>query len=299
MTMRPIQPLIALTLCACSLAAEQRMTAIHVLKLPRLAGGSLPTYYSPGGEERARRLQEFVQGERAFYRAQLGVALDGLVLAVLSPPHWDAVSAPVPYGMPSVEGQPPVIAMPSDWDLVTAMPLPSQVDATADLRKQAQATGKTWRELMHTGADGIAAHELGHAIVRDYGIDAQTHWFNEFLASYVGDVYVVQKRPQDVAANRLLWAACLEWPHPHTTLAYFDTHYDELMQKNPRNYGWYQCAMDQRVIEVHAREGLGFLVRVKAAFPKDGPKLTSEQVLDRLQAMDPGWRAWAEKLKTD
>jgi hypothetical protein len=293
---------VVLLLGALALAAQQatdpqsRMAAIQTLKLPRLLGGSLPTYYSPEAQARARNLQLFVEGERAYYRAQLSVPLDGLVLAVLNPRQWDPVSAPEPYGMPSVDGRPRVIVMPSDWDQVTAMPLPKESDATPELRKQAQATGVAWQDLMHRGADGIGAHELGHAIVQDYGINAQTYWFNEFLASYVGDVYVVEKRPNDVAANRLLWAACLEWPHPHATLAYFEAHYEELQEKDPRNYGWYQCAMDQRVIAVHAQEGIGFLAKVKAAFPRSAPKLTTDQVLDKLEAIDPGWKAWAAAL---
>ncbi len=303
--MKATRTLFALALGALTLAAQQpagpppqsRMAALQALKLPKLVGGSLPTYYSPEAIGRARKLQLFIEGERAFYRAHLAVPLDDLVLAVLNPKQWDPVSAPEPYGMPSVDGRPRVIVMPADWDKVVAMQLPRESDARPDLRQQAQATGMAWRDLMHRGADGIGAHELGHAIVKDYGIDAQTYWFNEFLASYVGDVYVVEKRPRDVAANRIFWQASLQGPHPHTTLAYFESHYDELQEKDPGNYGWYQCALDQRVIAVHAQEGIGFLVKVKAAFPRGGPKLKTEQVLDRLEAMDPGWKAWAAGLE--
>jgi hypothetical protein len=275
---------------------QPRMESIQALHLTRLSGGDLPTYFSAGVEARARKLQAFVEGERSFYRIKLGVPLDDLVLAVLNPQQWDPVSAPIPYGMPSVEGHPRVIVLPADWDLVTAMPFPRESEVSLPLRKRAKATGMPWKELMHRGGDGIGAHELGHVILEDYGIEAQTHWLNEFLASYIGDVYVVERQPQDVEANRILWRASLEWPHPHTTLADFDAHYDEIMQNDPRNYGWYQCALDQRVIAVHTREGLGFIAKIKAAFPAGGPKLTEEQVLDKLEAIDPGWKAWAADL---
>jgi hypothetical protein len=262
---------------------QPRLEAILTLKLPKLSTGSLPTYYSPGSEARARALQAFIEGERAFYREKLGVPLNDLVLAVLGPQYWEPVSGPIPYGMPSVEGNPRVILMPSDWNKVTAMALPVEANATPALRSKAAVTGMTWQALMHRGADGI---------------DAQNHWFNEFLASYIGDVYIVEKWPQDIAANHILWEACLEWAHPHTTLADFDTHYDEIMENDPKNYAWYQCALDQRVIAVHNSEGIGFLPKVKAAFPKGGPALTSAQVLDKLEAMDPGWKAWAAQLES-
>jgi hypothetical protein len=86
--------------------------------------------------------------------------LDDLVLAVLNPQQWQGVSAPIPYGMPSVEGHPRVIVMPADWDLVTAMPLPKESDATPRLREQANASGMARKNLIHLGADGIGAHEL-------------------------------------------------------------------------------------------------------------------------------------------
>jgi hypothetical protein len=272
------------------------MDSIRTLGLPRLEGGALPTYYSPGNELRARGLQAFIEGERSFYRARLHVSLNDLVLAVLNPQQWQAVSSPIPYGMPSVEGHPRVIVMPADWDLVTAMPLPKESDASPNLREQAKSTGTKWKALIHLGADGIGAHELGHVILEDYGIDAQTHWFNEFLASYIGEVYIAEKRPQEIKGNRLFWKACLEWPHPHSNLADFEAGYDDLMENDPRNYGWYQCAFDQRVIVVHLHEGIGFLAKVRTAFPKGGPHLTSNEVLQKLENIDHGWKTWASSL---
>jgi hypothetical protein len=94
---------------------QARMESIRALGLPSLSGGGLATYFSPGNETRARSLQAFVLGERSFYRARLGVPLNDLVLAVLNPQQWQPVSAPIPYGMPSVEGHPRVIVMPAGF----------------------------------------------------------------------------------------------------------------------------------------------------------------------------------------
>lgn len=45
--------------------------------------------------------------------------------------------------------------------------------------------------------------------------------------------------------------------------------------------------------------GLGFLARVREAFPAtDGPALDSDAVLARLEALRPGFRARAERLGT-
>jgi hypothetical protein len=58
------------------------------------------------------------------------------------------------------------------------------------------------------------------------------------------------------------------------------------MENDPRNYGWYQCAFDQRVIAVQAREGIKFLPKIKKAFPKGAPSLNSDQVLQKLETLD-------------
>lgn len=278
---------------------EKRMEAVQQLNLARLAGGTLPTFYSAGAEVRARYLQTFISGEREFYRQVLHVPLSDLNLAVLSPQDWSPVTTRDPYGMPSVQGHPRVITMPADWTQAVIISVPAIDDLPAAMQRQVRATGKSMVDIVHVGADSIGTHELGHAIVEDYGIGWTTYWFNEFLASYVGNVYVEEKRPADRAADHIFWQTGLRYPHPHTSLDYFETHYDELSEKAPQNYGWYQCALDQRVLAVYAKEGLAFLPKVKAAFPKNGPKLTSTQVLDKLEEMDPGWKQWAVEVEAD
>jgi hypothetical protein len=280
-------------------APEKRMEAVQRLKLAKLQGGTLPTYYSTGSEVRARYFQSLIAGERDFYRQTLQVPLGDLQLAVLTPADWSPVNTHDPYGMPSVEGQPRVIAMPADWSKAVIIPVPDLGSLPPHLQAEVHATGKPLRDLIYVGADSIGTHELGHAIIEDYRIGWTTHWFNEFLASYVGNVYIEEKRPADRAADHIFWQTGLDYPHPHTSLDYFETHYDELSAKAPQNYGWYQCALDQRVLAVYRKEGVGFLKKVKAAFLPDGPQLTSAEVIDKLESIDPGWRKWAAEVEAD
>lgn len=53
------------------------------------------------------------------------------------------------------------------------------------------------------------------------------------------------------------------------------------------------------MLAVYRREGLGFLKKVKAAFPPGGPQLASAQVLKKLESMDPGWKQWAAEVEAD
>ena len=81
---------------------EKRMEAVQQLKLARLPGGMLPTFYSEGAKPRALYLQTFISGERDFYQQALLVPLSDLNLAVLNPEDWSPVTTRDPYGMPSV-----------------------------------------------------------------------------------------------------------------------------------------------------------------------------------------------------
>ena len=278
---------------------QKRMEAVQQLELARLPDGSLPTYYSAGAQARARYFQALIGGEQDYYRAALHVPLRDLNLAVLSPQQWSPVTTRDPYGMPSVQGHPRVITMPADWSKAVIIAVPSVAELSPQLQAEVRATGKPMRDLVYVGADSIGTHELGHAIVEDYGIAWTTYWFNEFLASYVGNVYIEEKRPGDRAADHIFWQTGLAYPHPHTSLAYFETHYDELSEKVPQNYGWYQCALDQRVLAVYRTEGVGFLRKVKAAFPPGSPQLTSAQLLDKLESITPGWKQWAADVEAD
>ncbi len=241
--------------------AEKRMEAVQRLKLAQLPGGTLPTFYSTGAEARARYFQALIAGERDFYRQQLHVPLGDLHLAVLSPEQWSPVTTRDPYGMPSVQGHPRVITMPADWSKAVIISVPEVNSLSPQLQQEVSATGKPIRDLVYVGADSIGTHELGHAIIEDYGIGWTTYWFNEFLASYVGNVYIEEKRPADRAADHIMWQVALGWPHPHTSLDYFETHYDELSER--------------------------------------APQLTSAQVLDKLESITPGWKQWAAEVEAD
>ncbi len=129
------------------------------------------------------------------------------------------------------------------------------------------------------------------------GIDTQTHWFNEFLASYVGYAYLKAKHPAEALASEIFWTQGLDAPHPFTKLSDFENRYDELEQKYPANYGWYQLALDQRVIEIYRSSGVQFLRSVRSAFPKHGPKLESNEVLEKLDALVPGWKSWSTRVE--
>ena len=273
---------------------SKRMDAIQSLQLESIPG-AMPTYYSPHSKARAKYLQRLLGGEIAYYSDQFHVALNPVTMAVLNAPQWAKVAGEGPYGMPSVDGaNPAVFVMPASWKEVTWMIVPRREEVPPAMLRRALATGRKWAQIKFEGFDGIGTHEIGHSVIRQLGIDPQTKWFNEFLASYAGYAYLKAADPGQALSNEIFWTVGLKHSsHSFTKLDDFERRYDELQQKYPGNYAWYQLALDQRVIEIYQQQGLGFLRQVQLRFPTGGTSLNNAQVLDKLETISSGWKVWS------
>lgn len=305
----PTVPLLTAMLPSCLHAApsensgaagdSKRMVSIRTLRLASIPG-AMTTYYSPHSETRAKYLQDLLGGEIAYYSKQFHVDLTPVTMAVLDAKQWPKVAGDDPYGMPSVDGtSPAVFVMPASWKGVTWMVIPSREEVSPGMLRKALANGKKWNQVKFEGCDGIGTHEIGHSIIRQLGIDPQTRWFNEFLASYAGYAYLKATDPEQALSNEIFWTVGLnKSPHPFTKLDDFESKYDELQQTYPGNYGWYQLALDQQVIEIYRQRGLEFLREVQERFPRGGATMNSAQVLDKLEGIGPGWRAWSTLVES-
>lgn len=273
------------------------MEAIQALRLESIPG-DMPTFYSPGAQVRAKYLQALLGGEIDYYAGRFNVHFAPITMVVLNPNQWPKVDGDNPYGMPSVsESAPSVFVMPSSWNEVTWMPFPKREEVDPAILRRALKGGRSWDQVKFEGGDGIGTHEIGHSIIDQLGIDAQTYWFNEFLASYVGYAYLKAHDPRQALSSEIFWTYGLKAPHPFTKLNDFESKYAELGQKYPANYGWYQVALDQRVIEIYQQRGVDYLRTIRAQFPKGAPRLDSTQVLNKLEGISPGWIAWSRRLE--
>ena len=200
-----------------------------------------------------------------------------------------------------VDGAPPVALMPADWSTAEEF-FANESDIDSKIREELAAHHLTWREAAHRSGDLIGGHELGHAVVDAYGIQAGTRWLNELLASYVLYAYLQSER------RDLLWLIDIvqmsnrvNVPQHHVSLGDFESQYVEILAKDGENYGWYQGQFLEQVKRVYAQQGLGFLKKVRAAFPAGSSphhNLGNAATLQRLEQFSPGFSAWAASLET-
>ncbi len=256
----------------------------------------ITVFYPKGQTDRALEARTRVQEALAFFADSLGVAPE-LSLAVLDRGHWERLGIQQPYGIPGVDGVPPVAFLPATDDGLAATDALSIAAGVGDsARRLLAAAGTDWTTAASSHVALVGLHELGHALVDAYGIEVRSRWLNEWLATYAGYTFMRAHRPREA----LVWEGVLhgfrDAARPaHRTLAAFDRLYFGV---GALNYVWYQARFQQQVQAVHAQHGLDFLRQVRAGFPRGSAPVTSaDEVLTRLERIAPGFSAWAATMR--
>ncbi len=264
---------------------------VRALGLPS-ATDRLTVYYDRGHEAKAVRVRALIQEAMQFFADSLGVTPE-LSIAVLERPNWDRLITWQPYGIPGVEGSPPVAFLPATDDNLAAddaLSLEAAISDTA--RRLVTESGHTWAEASRRYVDVVGLHELGHAFAKAYGIEVRSMWFNEWLATYFCYTYLRAARPADAR----LWEGVLQGYRDavrpeHRTLERFDRLYFGV---GAQNYVWYQARFQQQVRAVHDAQGVAFLRALRQAFPRGATPVESRAALvRRLDGLAPGFSSWA------
>ena len=117
------------------------------------------------------------------------------------------------------------------------------------------------------------------------------------MATYVAYCYVAASDEQWARSARQEWNAeverytprqlTLDWGFMRTLPP------DELAQ----TYAWYQYTLNLRAAAVHPQQGTGFLQKMKTTLPlHDLSNWSSESLLEGLEQIAPGFRAWAVRF---
>jgi hypothetical protein len=257
----------------------------------------LTVYYDRGHQAKAIQLRTLIQDALRFFSDSLGVAPE-LSIAVLERPTWERlITSGQPYGIPGVDGIPPVAFLPATDDNLAADDARSLEGAISDsTRRLVAGAGYTWTEASKRYVDVVGLHELGHAFAEAYGIQVRSMWFNEWLATYFCYTYLKAAQPR--TAN--LWEGVLQGYRDavrpeHRTLEAFDRLYFGV---GAQNYVWYQARFQQQIERVHDVHGVAFLRTLRQAFPRGGaPVASRDELLRRLDALSPGFASWAASLR--
>jgi len=258
------------------------------LALP-VADGRPRTLYSRGREKRVVELQPLVRAAQGYLGAALEVEVD-LTLAILSRVDWERLGGDAPpYGVPFSDEGCVIVAADFDESNVLAKAFAKVPPAR---RAKLERPDRSADAALRRGADLIAFHEAGHVFAHAYGIPMSQSWLAEFVASYLAYDTLRAISPEDAALWQEGAEASRAEPIPtHVSLEDFNRLYFGV---GPDNYGWYQGRFQERVAQVQAKSGLGFIRALKssgAASERD-----FAQQLQKLETLEPGFEAWAASL---
>jgi len=255
--------------------------------------GDVTTYFSPNYRERATELQTMIDEAMGFFEDSLHLRRD-VILVVLSPENWLKLT-PLPYGIPFASEEASAIVLAAEDGMVTDVFLslfPLYPEERIDIIKSA---GFSFDDAVRKKVELIGFHELGHLLVRPYGIATSSPWLNEFLATYFSYSFMRTKYPH-LADMYMAFAVFPSSYQPgYTSLDEFDKYYTGV---GFENYGWYQGIFAEKIAEVFAHRGLGFLADVRDAFPEGSENLSGAEVLNRLENIYPGFLEWAAVLES-
>jgi hypothetical protein len=266
------------------------------LDLPKL-DGRIPTYHSDGAGARARKLESAIADMSAFYQMHLGIRA-AVHLAVLNSNDWTRVSSH-PFGLPNIEGTPPVIFMPATSGGVAFHMMMGRKDAIPAnlLRGYLEANQTDFEAAADEFVDIIGFHELGHELCARYEIAPRCHWLNEYVASYFAYAFISERRPESKSVFELLGRPSKARPK-NRTLADFERLYTGV-----DDYGWYQGMFESHIQTLYPKMGLQFLKELRQRFPAAAGAVVDipvpnavppEQVLAEVEKFAPGFESWAE-----
>jgi hypothetical protein len=243
----------------------QRITALGLPQIP----GAVPVFYSSGAKPQALRYQKSLTDCIAWYESHLHVQTQ-VTLAVLNQADWDRVGRLVPYPMPQA-------SRPHDG-VVVVLPDSFKTFPGADAVSNPD-------ELL----DFISFHETGHLFQDALDLYSPDKFLQEFYATALASSYAVARRPELLTA-----AVKTNIVNPrYTSLEDMDLIYTDM---GFANYGWMQTQISRSAIYFVKDQDVAALVeRLKGSF-KDGQILTTSEVIDKLEAIRPGYRAYVGSL---
>jgi len=254
-----------------------------------LKGYKFTVSYSKGEERRATYIANLVAGAVNYYQKMLGVTPE-FKLTIWNEADWKIyVTNSAIYGMPHYNGKTLVVAATDNPFWKGYAPLLNQLpknerDAAMKVYKTADGSLS-----MQAFFDLLAIHELGHAFQWQAEIKMQRKWMSELYVNILLHSYIAENKPVLLPALTIfpkMVVAGGTKGFTYTSLSDADEHYNELGEKYPMNYGWYQCRWHTTAATIYEKSGSQAAKKLWNAFKDQKERLKDEELMTLLTATD-------------
>ncbi|MBK7426447.1 MAG: hypothetical protein IPI60_05110 [Saprospiraceae bacterium] len=254
--------------------------------LKQLTGYQTKTYYSSGAEEKAMRIAGQFDKVHAYYKSRVKFTPE-VTLLILSPGDWSNHTGFPVYGMPHYLGNKTLIVASEDNDFWKSF-VPPLDKLPAEFAKQIRETytGKDDQLSMEPFFDLLAIHELGHAYHMQADLKMQRQWMAELFVNIFLHVYIAENEPELLPALTVFPKMVVYNTDPadlkYISLQDLDTYYNELGQKYPRNYGWYQCRWHMASDNIYESSNVKGFIKLWDALKTERTLLNDTELADML-----------------
>ena len=260
--------------------------------LQKLDGVSQNVYFSKDAKEQAIKITQNMAKAEIYFQKEFNVK-PNYTLLVLAPADWKTYSLPnAVYGIPHYlpDGRLVVASENNDFWKRNTPPIDKLPKELAQKIKDTY-TDKNGEINLTNAFDLLAIHELGHAFQNAAGMLKQRNWLNELFCNVLLHTYLAENDPAQLPYITVFTQVAVQSFPPsrlkYTKLEDFETYYNEIAQKYPDNYGWYQCRFHVVAGEIYDLGGVPAMKKMWDTLLKQKEKLSDEALTSLFKQTHP------------
>ncbi len=254
--------------------------------LTALDGYKTKVYFSIGNDVRAKTVAERMDRVLEFYNTLIAYEPE-VTLLILNPVDWPKHTTFPIYGMPHYDDKRNLLIIASENNEFWKSFIPPIEQLTKELADKISSTyvDENGNLTMQAFFDLLAIHEIGHAYQFQAGLNVQRMWMGELFCNILLHTYIAENEPEQLPAltvfPQMVIAAGKE-EYKFTSLTDVEERYEEIGQKHPKNYGWYQCRWHSAAGNIYDAGGADTFVKLWNAFSSQKEKLDDEKFAEFL-----------------
>lgn len=249
--------------------------------LTALSGYKTKVYFSTGNDVRAKIVTERMGRVLEYYYALIAYELE-VTLLILNPVDWPKHTTFPVYGMPHYDDKRNLLIIASENNEFWKSFIPPIEQLPKELADKISSTyvDENGTLTMQPFFDLLAIHEIGHAYHFQAGLNVQRMWMGELFCNIMLHTYIVENETEQLPALTVfpqMVIASGKEEYKFTSLTDIEERYEEIGQKYPKNYGWYQCRWHSAAGDLYDAGGADTFVKLWNAFSVQKEKLDDEK----------------------
>lgn len=261
------------------------VTAQNYEILTELKNHKTKVYFSKGNDERAKIIAERCDNAINYFNGIINYTPDVTLLILNQEDWWKFTNFPV-YGMPHYNDNKTLIIATEDNEFWKSFipPLDKLPKELANKIRNAY-TNENGNVSMMAFFDLLALHELGHGFHFQADLKMQRLWMGELFANIFLHTYIAENEPENLPAltvfPEMVVAGGTEG-YKYTTLKDIEERYEEIGQRYPKNYGWYQSRWHSAAKDIYNAGGADVFIKLWSSLKTQRERLTDEEFADFL-----------------